>query len=302
MNPEQMMYNELTSNIDSVEYAGGPNAISSGVSAGVANVKGNPAFVSQFDLNITIRYYLLEFDRAAATDDWTVARTLTAPGSLPSDLQTDVAAFLFGKADSEGGFRRNNQLFPVSNWTYKTNMMVRDNTPSYEFRVSQTAGDIETVSIQSPSVLDGAAARGDILQSYYRLESGATAINADIYLAEIRIECKQVAYGTLLDATSSDRFTINNIRYKVSDSTKTAQFEKQLRLIRQSLFGKLSTDDISPAAYQKPEQFQVNIIDIPLIKGIDKESSLGTFLNYDVGEILLSIFVSTQRKVVEKVG
>jgi hypothetical protein len=302
MNHELDLYNELTSNIDSVEYAGGDAPVSRGVGVAVSNVKGNPAFVSQFDINVTIRYYLLEFDRAAATDDWTVAKTLTAPASLPGTLQNDVAAFLFGKADSEGGFRRNNQLFPTTNWTYKTSLLVKDNDPSYEFAVSQTAGDVECVTVKSPSVYDGTASRGDVLQSYYSVVAGATSTNVDIYLAEIRIECKQVAYGTLLDATSSDRFTINNIRYKVSDSTKTAQFEKQIRLIRQSLFGKLSTDDISPAAYQKPEQFQTNIIDIPLIKGIDKESSLGTYLNYDVGEILLSIFVSTQRKVVEKVG
>ena len=207
--------------------------------------------------------------------------------------------FLFGKADQSGGYRRNNQLFPVNNWTYKDNKYIEDSYPTHNFKITTTAGDIETVSCMSPSYNDGVLSRGDMLQTYYRIESGASDTGVTIYLAEIRLECKQVAYGTLLDATSSDRFTINNIRYKVSDTTKTAQFEKNLRIIRQTLFGKLSTDDISPASYQRPEQYQANIVDVPIIKGIDKESSFGTYLNFDVGEILLSIFVQTQKKLTE---
>lgn len=297
---ERELYNELTSNVDSIEYAPGQPAVSSGVGAGVAPIRGNPLFVSQFDINLTIKYYLMTFTRTATTDIWSITSALTAPGSLPTELQTDVAAFIFGKADAVGGMKRNNQLFPVANWIYNMNKSIGNLTPVYDW--SSTIYDYETVSFKSPSFVDGAAVRGDIVQSYVYEVPGGTGTDFQLYLCEVRIECKQVAYGTLLDATSSDRFTINNIRYKVPDSTKTAQFEKQLRLIRQSLFGKLSTDDISPAAYQKPEQFQVNIVDIPLIKGIDKESSIGTYLNYDVGEILLSIFVSTQKKVVEKVG
>lgn len=299
---ENDLYNELTSDVDSLEYAEGAPVVSSGVGVGASRVKGNPAFVSQFDINLTPKYYSLALTRTLASDSWDVARTVLAPSALPADLKTDVAAFVFGKADAVGGYKRNHQLFPVSNWIYKVNKLLESDTPAYSFNVNAVAGKVDIVSIESPSFLDGVAGRGDILQVYYRIETGATTTAVTITLCEVRIECKQVAYGTLLDATSSDRFTINNIRYKVPDSTKTAQFEKQFRLIRQSLFGKLSTDDLSPAAYQKPEQFQVNIIDVPIIKGIDKESSIGTYLNYDVGEVLWSIFVQTQRKVTEKIG
>lgn len=298
---ENELYDELTSSVDSVEYTGGTPQISRGVGVGISRVKGNPLFVSQFDLNVTIKYYSLTFGRTTTDDTWTCTLASVAPGSLPGNLQNDLAVFLFGKADSMGGYKRNNQLFPVSNWAFKKSMLIEDTSPLYDFKLNVSATDCASTSVISPSFLNGQVSRGDMVQSYTYL-SASSSTTATYYLAEIRVECKQVAYGTLLDATSSDRFTMNNIRYKVPDSTKTAQFEKQLRIIRQSLFGKLSTDDISPAAYQKPEQYQTNIIDVPIIKGIDKESSLGSYLNYDVGEILLSIFVQTQTKVTEKVG
>jgi hypothetical protein len=43
---------------------------------------------------------------------------------------------------------------------------------------------------------------------------------------------------------------------------------------------------------------QTNIIDIPILKGIDKETILTTYANFDVGSFTWSIFIKTQNKLV----
>jgi hypothetical protein len=106
-----------------------------------------------------------------------------------------------------------------------------------------------------------------------------------------------VAYATLLTALSSDRFVLNMIRYVIPDTTLIAQYSNNIGLFRQSLFGKFNSDYMSPNSFKKPEQQQNGLIDIPLKKGIDKETSMGMYINYTCIELSWSIFVWTVKKL-----
>lgn len=297
--------NNLLGNVDHVEYRGGGTK-SSGVNAGLLNVTGNPDFVSQFDLNVTLKYRDLgiSFDPqldatylVVTTDDGNVE-----PADLPSQLKNQLPAFLFGNSDFASGFKNANNNLPVQNWVSLEPIIVKSRNQVIDFPVITNQSTPYNGEVVSPSVSDGVAEIGDLILPFiYQPSQVAPGGGVQYKLAEVIVNCKQVGYGTLLDSISSDRFVINNIRYKVPDLTKTAQFEKQLWLITQSLFGKLATDKVSPAAFQDPRQFQDGIIDIPIEKGIDKQSLIATYLNYDVGEILLSMYVKSQDKLEQSV-
>jgi hypothetical protein len=242
--------------------------VSGAVGAEVAAIKGNPRFKAQFDISVDVVYY----DRTGAA--------VVAPAALPAALQTQLAFPVFGNSDFDGGYKLFRERYPVGTgaagtWAFDSDgIYARDATPT-------ATGIIEYQA-------------GDYFQKY------TATVAANDYEAWLRIRCRQVAYGTLLGAISSDRFVINNIRYLIADSTKVAQYDNQIGLLRQSLFGKVSNDFVSPASMKRPEQFQVNIVDVPIRKGIDKETLLGSYLDFDATSITWSIFVMAVNKVQEK--
>lgn len=94
--------------------------------------------------------------------------------------------------------------------------------------------------------------------------------NTDI----VEVTCNQVPYPVFLDALGADIFRISNIRYEILNAADVIQFSQQHNFTSKSLFGKLSSDDITIAAYKKPEQFQPGIVDIPIAANIDKETMM----------------------------
>lgn len=283
---------------DHIEYSQGALIKSSGVGAAVAPTKFNPEFVSQFDLAIKTYFYIYTYSGTVNGENFYLGNISSIAPSVSQWRDSILAFFLFGNSDFSGGYQNAAELLPIQIGDYVKNVLVSGDA-NYTFYHILPVGVRGVITLPLQSVQDGFAKRGDIVQLYVFLEPNGTN-NLNVYTAEIVISCKQVAYGTLLDSVGSDRFKMNNIRYKVP-SGNTVQFENPLKLIRQSLFGKLSTDEITPAAYQLPNNFQTNIIDIPLIKGIDKETSICSYLDPLTPEILLSVFVETQRKITEKV-
>lgn len=307
---KQLLKNQLKDNlmgkVDHVEYSGENNTQSSGVGLGLAGVQGNPSFVSQFDLNMTLNFSSIEIDSDTAVNGGNlliVGNPINVlPDALPDALKVDIPCFIFGNSDFSSGFRRNKQLLPVSNWTFGAPQIVKEGKAfNHVIPIATTFGDDRNENIPSYSAINGRAQNGDLILPLFFQNTDIPVAPAygTLTMCEVIVSCKQVGYGTLLAAISSDRFTINNIRYKIPNATKTAQFEKQLKLIKQSLFGKLATDDVSPSAFFNPNQFQDGTIDIPIEKGIDKESSIGTYLDYDVEEILWSIYVKVQDKLTQ---
>jgi len=200
---------------------------------------------------------------------------------IPADLQNKLAFPFLGLADYDGGFARFKQVLPLATvWDLATIFIFgKDPTPA----------------IAGITAFVGQMADGDLV---LRFDGTSSGNDCDAILI---MHCNQVAYGTLLNSVSSDRFTINMIRYTIPDETKTAQFNNQFKIITQSLFGKLSTDDISPESFIKPEQFIKNISDVPIIKGVDKESQIASYMNYDIVQLNWSVFVSHVNKVTQSI-
>lgn len=223
---------------------------------------GQPNFQAQIDLKAAIIYI-----------GATKGSAIVAPSSLSDTLKTGLPVYFFGNSDFYAGFAAGYKQLPLpSAWSLVT---------------IATAG-VDDLSAYTNVV--GLLNKGDLVWVYVNV---GTVTN----YAFVVLSCKQVAYTTLLTSISSDRFITSGIRYNVTDTSKVAQFDNNLNLIRQTLFGKISSDFISPVSYRNPSNQQVNIIDIFIKKGVDKETVIASMANYDVGSFTLSIFIGQVSKV-----
>lgn len=230
---------------------------------------GNPSFAAQFDVQFLLQY----FSVAAGV------YTSVAAGALPAGLKTQLPAFLFGNSDYAGGFAKLKALFPLSGWSYSSSFVFGKNFPNSEY------GALDATAKAGLKV-------GDLVQTFF-FEGGATD-----HVAFVIIRCTQVGYATLLDALNSDMFTINMIRYILTDTSAAGleQYNNNINVMKQSLFGKFDSDFVSPNSFKIPEQQQSGIIDIPLVKGVDKQVALSTMVEYDVTNVQWSLFVRSVQK------
>jgi len=260
MTKSERKLSEMLNGYDNLESVAG-GSTSSGVGATLGNVRGNPLFKAQFDLNVKIVY------RKNGNVD--------TPASLDSSLKQQLPVFIFGNSDWAGGYAKGYQLLPASSaWTF-------ERITSYGFDGTVIAPSV---------VVAGNVKKGDLVFQY------AKGIGSDNYEANVIISCEQVAYTTLLDSISSDLFKLNSIRYSVNSGSES-QFTNNISVIKQSLFGKVANDFVSPQSFQNSMDFQKNIIDIPLSIGIDKNIVLGTYLNYDVPSFRWTCFVAATQKL-----
>jgi hypothetical protein len=230
--------------------------------------KGNPAFSAQFDTQIFLKYYTLTGG----------TYTNIAAASLNAALKNKLPVFLFGHADFASGFSKMQQSYPLVNWTYG---------------IPGIVGRSYFTPLAFDATVNADLQNGDLVFPFTSALPGTGTTT----LALVIVRCTQVAYGSLLESISSDRFVMNMIRYVLPDTTQTAQYSQQLGVYYQSLFGKFDSDTLSPNSYKKPEQLQNGIIDIPLKRGIAKQDALATYINYTCVEIDLSFFVYSVDKL-----
>lgn len=253
----------------------GPIAVNPAATT-LAAMKGNPAFAAQFDIQFLLKY----FSVVDATGVWT---SLTAAQLLAAQptLATTMPAFLYGNSDYSSGFAKLQQVFPLSGWTAYSEPGIYGKDL---LRVNGSFFDA-TVTAQ--------LRKGDLVIPVY-FDAGATT-----YVGLTVVRCTQVAYGTLLDALNSDRFVMNMLRYVMADTSAIglAQYNNNIQILKQSLFGKFDSDFVSPTSFKMPEQFQTGIIDIPVQKGIDKQVALAMYINYDAVTVQWSLFVQTVDKL-----
>jgi len=279
-NADRMLLQRLNENVDSFDSyfddsADEPIVAPSGMPAGNAGLnaqlgraKGNPSFSAQFDVQILPKYFTLNGG----------AYTAIAASALNAALKNQLPFFLFGNSDFASGFTKLKSVFTLNTWVYGTpGIYGKDLFTPYAFDATVT----------------GVLQNGDLLIPFTSALPGAGTTT----LALIVVRCTQVAYGTLLASLSSDRFLMNMIRYVIPDTTKITQYSNNVGVFKQSLFGKFDSDYVSPNSYKKPEQLQNGIVDIPIKKGIDKNIAVASYANYDVGEIDLSIFVYSVKKL-----
>lgn len=238
--------------------------------------QGNPAFTAQFDLSLNLLYFTE--NGAGVYTQITAAALLAAQPSLA----TKLPQFIFGNSDYAGGFARLRAATPINVWAYGTPFIYGsgDTTPGSIFSAF-TATVKALLSV------------GDLVIPFTATLGGVN------YVALSVVHCNQVAYGTLLDALSSDMFQMNMIRYIMSDTTATglAQYTNNINIFKQSLFGKFDSDFISPNSFKLPEQMQDGVIDIPLVKGIDKQIALAVLQNYNTPLVQWSLFVAQVNKL-----
>lgn len=232
---------------------------------------GNPTFAAQFDVQFLLQYF------SVAGGVYTSRTAAYMLANAPT-LATQLPAFLFGNSDFAGGFTKLKALFPLSGWSYGNSFVYGKDFPNSFFGALDTTA---TANLRS----------GDLVQTFY--SDGATD-----YVAFVVLRCTQVAYATLLDALNSDMFTINMIRYILSDTSAAGldQYNNNVNIMKQSLFGKFDSDFVSPNSFKIPEQQQSGIIDIPLVKGVDKQVALSTMIEYDVVNVQWSLFVRSVNK------
>lgn len=272
---ERQLQKLLMNNVDAFESHAddAPVAVTPG-STQLAASKGNPGFAAQFDVQFLLRYFTV------AAGVWTV-RSAAYILANAAALATQLPAFLFGNSDFSSGYAKLQSSFQLQGgWVYQA-----------PFVYGKDYANVNGVALDATA---SAQLRvGDIV-----IPVSATVGGVD-YVGFTIVRCTQVAYATLLDALSSDRFVMNMIRYIMSDTTAVglAQFNNNVFVMKQSLFGKFDSDFVSPNSFKLPEQFQTGIIDIPLKKGIDKQIALGTFINYDAVTVQWSLFVQTVQKL-----
>lgn len=239
----------------------------------LGSVSGNPTFAAQFDVQFLLKYFSVV---GGVYTSLTAAQLLAAQPGLANQLP----AFLFGNSDYAGGFKKLKSLFPLTNWEYGNSFVYGKDFPNSFY------GALDATAKNS-------LIYGDLVQTFY-YEAGATD-----YVAFCIVRCTQVGYATLLDALNSDMFTLNTIRYILSDTSAAGleQYNNNINIMKQSLFGKFDSDFVSPNSFKLPEQQQTGIIDIPLVKGIDKQVALATMIEYDVTNVQWSLFVRSVNKL-----
>jgi hypothetical protein len=283
---EQQLLRELNNGVDSFESyfedesADAPIVVPGSVTGAarmsrmgtqLIKAKGNPAFSAQFDISMFLQYYTV----VTATGIY----TQIAAAGLNAALKNRLPAYVFGQSDFSVGYASLRRSFPLTAWVHGQPFIFghgffTDGAPLDAFVTANLAlGDLV---IPFTSILPGA---------------GTTTV------ALVVIRCTQVPYGTLLEALSSDRFVMNMIRYVIPDLTTVAQYSNNIGIFKETLFGKIDSDYVSPNSFKKPEQLQTGIIDIPLKKGIDKSIALATYVNYLCIELSWSIFVNAVRKL-----
>lgn len=231
----------------------------------VTNVAGNPPFTAQFDIQIVLKYFTEANDVYAAV----------AAGAIVASLRTQLAAFMFGQSDLAAGFKKSMQQFPLTNWTYGTPFVYGRDYANCAF------GALDATVTAQLQV-------GDIVIP-------ATAITAGPVntLGLVILRCPQVGYAKLVDSLSSDRFWMNTIRYILTDTSAAGllQYNNSLKVQKQSLFGLFNENEVSPTSFKQPQQFQAGIVDLPVDQGVDKNVTVGTYINYDSVDQKLSFFV-----------
>lgn len=240
--------------------------------AELTKMYGTPDYTAEFDLVIEKHYFTV----VTATGVYTQLADNTG---LSAALQnTKLPAFIFGQSDFEGAFARLRQQVQLnSNWTMGIPFIYGKQTTPITPEIDATVtGNLEI---------------GDLVVPYTSaLPGGGTTT-----LALVVVRCNQTAYGKLLAATSSDLFNISRVRNSLV-SGQESQFDENINLFSESLYGKVGSDFISPISFKDPQQNQNNIIDIPLVYSVNKASSLYVNMLAATSRITWSIFVSAFEK------
>jgi len=233
--------------------------------ASLKRAHNQPIYEAQFDLEVKTLYYSIG------------TQSVVVPSALPSALQTGLPVYLFGHSDYAGGFNIAKTKMPVNPaWILSA---------IYTYNATSFPGFPYTI----PVAVQAICKTGDLVMVYQ--DASPTTI------AFVIITSPNVAYATLLDSISSDRFIINQFRCNVGSDTFATQFKNGYTVIKQTLFGKATDDIYSSNSFINPFNNLKYIVDVPLIVPIDKNKLIATYMNFDCQDMTISIFVKTVSKL-----
>lgn len=205
-----------------------------------------------------------------------MGRVTNFQGVVPefgAQIDISVSKYLSGTVAT----KKSGIVLPVSLFgfnDYKANYA--KNIGNYDLPANVRFVGIEVYpKITGVTVLAGAKI-GDLVFHY---EFDDSVDQADIYLV---VSCKNVAMASLVEATGSDRFKMNLLRYSVPSATDLTQFSRQITPRKQSLFGRTTDDSLNPKSFKSKDQNQPDIIDIPYEYDITKQTSLNTEVTLDI--------------------
>jgi hypothetical protein len=262
---EKRIYRQLRGESNSMDIVpGGQVSKSEGINAQINQIVGNPTFKAEITLQVFVRFY----DQAVVGTPAAVV-----PGA---PQQGDLPLYLFGNIDYYANYARARQLVPgAAGWLYADMAVLRigDGITGYTPLPHAAA----SVRYTSGTIFNNLTLPGDLLILIPM--AGFAAGAGTSITAEIIIRCPNVPYTSFLTALSSDTCTLNMIRYVVPGAA-VAQLTRQITFIRNSLFGKTSTDTLDPQTFITPGTFQPQIADIPITLPVDKNLVAATTIMY----------------------
>jgi len=259
----------LSRGSNSLDHADGAPAVSSKELMNIGPGRYNPPFKAQIQVQL-LKLYFTE-----AADVY----TSIAPAALNAALKVDLPAFVFLNSDFAAGYAKLKAQFPVSGgWVYNA-PIIYGKTPS----PSAALGPWDaTVTAQLRD--------GDVVLPFTAVVGGTNYLGLSI------IRTNDVPYASLLDATNSNTFDINMLRYTVNEGQE-AQFANPILVCDETMFGKFTSDPINPEAFKNPEQMQDFILDIDLNTVVNKQKGFATTVDFDVLNIRWNLFIANAVKI-----
>ena len=234
--------------------------------ASVSRASGQPVYDAQFDLEV--KTYFINTAGAG---------TIVTPANLPAALQVSQPVYLFGHIDYAGGYAVSQSKVPRNAaWIFNL---------QYRYLVDDPAG----LPAITPALVN--AKSGDMITLWLQTSGGVNYAMVQI------LTSPNVAYSSLLEAISSDRFVINKLRLNVQSDNFVSQFKNGFTVIKQTLFGKSSDDQYSANSFINPFNNLKYICDVPLTMPVDKNKTLAFLMNYDCQDETISVFVKTVNKL-----
>jgi hypothetical protein len=102
------------------------------------------------------------------------------------------------------------------------------------------------------------------------------------------ISCPQVPFRVLHEATRSNLLWIEKIRLVVPSGT-LSQIDEPITIFKNTFLGGKKENQIAPRSEFKPNQFQTNIVDVPIKSAIDAETGMSYTL-VSQSKVTMSLF------------
>ena len=265
---EKRVYNQLTGRSNSMELLpGGQLSKSTGVDASISQIVGNPAFKGEISLQVFVRYY----SQAVVGTPAAVVPAAGQQGNLP--------LYLFGATDFYAYYAKARTVLPGSSgWNYGDMSVIQYGNNAINTFVYPLPHAVGAVGYTLGTYYNNLTLPGDVIVAIPMTGFVAGAA-ATTVIAEIQIRCPNVPYASLLNALLTDAMVINMIRYVVP-AAAVAQFANQITIIKNTIFGKSSTDTLDPQTFITPGTFQPQIADIPITLPVDNYLALATTITY----------------------